>query len=87
MSVDVLAVLDRFIAEYFDDDNVAQDERDFKAARAAVAELIEATKNYYTGYCQDEADEDDDDMRCCSREQHEAAARLRAALANIGETK
>ena len=56
-------------------------------ARAAIAELIDAAKNYYTGYCQDEADEDDDDMRFCSREQHEAAARLRTALAAIGSEK
>ena len=42
--IDVLAVMDRLIAEYFDDDNVTQDERDFKAARAAVAELIEALR-------------------------------------------
>ena len=58
--VDVLAVMDD-TANFARCDNSwnGMDEADFQAARAAVAELIEAAKNYYTGYCQDEADEDD----------------------------
>src|SRR5690606_13613323 len=52
-----------------------------------VAELIEASHEYFTGYCVDEADDD-----CatgsgfdtgCTREQHEAAKRLREALARV----
>lgn len=59
-------------------------------ARAAVAELIEASRAYFSGYCVDEADDWVDEGEhageCtgCTQEQIDAAKRLRAALANVG---
>ena len=55
-------------------------------ARAAVAELIEAAGNYFTDYCLDEADDtfecsDFGEVTGCTREQRDAAQRLRLALA------
>ena len=41
-----LAVLDRIIGTYFDDDNVTDDDRDMRKARAAFAELVASDKEY-----------------------------------------
>jgi hypothetical protein len=81
--VDVLAVLRR-VSRYVPNEDFVE----FDDALHAVAELIEASHEYFTGYCVDEADDD-----CatgsgfdtgCTLEQHEAAKRLRAALARVG---
>lgn len=55
-------------------------------AYLAVADLISAARDYYIDYCVDEAN---DSFDCsdfgyntgCSKKQHEAAKRLRAAIA------
>ena len=41
---EALAVLDRIIGTYFDDDNAGKDDRDMRKARDAFAELIESAK-------------------------------------------
>lgn len=78
--VDVLAVL-----RAARDSVPAEQLLDYCAAVAAVAELIEASQAYFAGYCVDEADDDcstgNGAWTGCTREQHEAARRLRTALA------
>ena len=92
--VDVLAVLDAAIYAAgeargrndpaFDSDDIEE----MRYARAAFAELIEASRTYYTRYCQDEAD---DTFDCsdfgldtgCSQQQSEDARALRDALARV----
>ena len=78
--LDVLKAI-RVAEAYCYDAGAANAARNAKSARNAVAELIEAAEAYYSGYCQDEAAEDGCDFTGCTREQHEAAARLRDALA------
>jgi len=41
---EALAVLDRIIGTYFDDDNVGQDDRDMRKARAAFSAQHDALK-------------------------------------------
>lgn len=58
--------------------------RDGENARAIVEELIEAAGDYFTGWCQDEADSQNDGIGpVCGPEQHKAAVRLRDALARV----
>jgi hypothetical protein len=66
----------------------SEDGRDGK-----VSELVAAARAYFKGYCVDEAD---DSFECgarygvdtgCTREQHEAAARLRNALAAMAQER
>lgn len=88
--VDVLAVMDKACelhanGAYADAWEVGLD--GIAEVRAAVAELIEAAHEYFTGYCVDEADDDcatgSGFYTGCTREQHEAAKRLREALARV----
>ena len=77
---DVLKAI-RVAEAYCYDAGAANAARNAKSARNSVAELIEAAEAYYSGYCHDEAAEDGCYFTGCTREQHEAAARLRDALA------
>lgn len=62
----------------------------FMAAVEAVAEVIEAAREYFNGYCQDEADDefsassDYGTNTGCTLEQSLSAERLRDSLANVG---
>ena len=77
--VDVLALLDAYIAH-----GIPQERPDLQRARAAVAELIEASAYYFVGWAQDEAADDGEEWTGCSEEQHKAAKRLKDALDCIG---
>lgn len=61
---------------------------ELREARAVVAELIEASHEYFTGYCVDEADDDCSGGNGfdtgCTPDQHRAANRLRRALNSVG---
>ena len=59
-----------------------------RASVDSVARLLKAATVYATGYCQDEAEaEDDPDYLVCGLEQHLAAVELFAAIAAMSPTK
>jgi hypothetical protein len=87
-TVDVLAVMDRdagdadrFRAGFLLHETVCERSAESNAARAAVAELIEAVNDYAQSYMVDEAEDPD---VCGSESQHQQARRVMDALANIG---
>ena len=57
--------------------------RELWTVRSHFAELMSAASNYYTRYCQDEADDEGPHITGCTQRQSDDARALRDALAPL----